>query len=116
MNDRKYGLNSIKTFLYYWYNINYNKYMSLLTEYDVIYIDIFDSKLNIQANAKMFERAIEIINQRKRIDGCTEKNIPDFITFFNFSYKPALQVSVAAFFSLIWVTHGNFVSSCYVCA
>ena len=41
---------------------------------------------------------------------------PDFITFFNFSYKPALQVSVAAFFSLIWVTHGNFVSSCYVCA
>lgn len=75
MNDRKYGLNSIKTFLYYWYNINYNKYMSLLTEYDVIYIDIFDSKLSIQANAKMFERAIEIINQRKRIDGCTEKNI-----------------------------------------
>ena len=41
---------------------------------------------------------------------------PDFITFFNFSYKPALQVSVAAFLSLIWVTHGNFVSSCYVCA
>lgn len=41
---------------------------------------------------------------------------PDFITFFNFSYKTALQVSVAAFFSLIWVTHGNFVSSCYVCA
>ena len=45
-----------------------------------------------------------------------EKSFPDFITFFNFSYKPALQVSVAAFFSLIWVTHGNFVSSCYVCA
>ena len=44
------------------------------------------------------------------------KCFPDFITFFNFSYKPALQVSVAAFFSLIWVTHGNFVSSCYVCA
>ena len=43
-------------------------------------------------------------------------SLPDFITFFNFSYKPALQVSVAAFFSLIWVTHGNFVSSCYVCA
>ena len=43
-------------------------------------------------------------------------SFPDFITFFNFSYKPALQVSVAAFFSLIWVTHGNFVSSCYVCA
>lgn len=53
----------------------------------------------------------------KRTIGKTlPESFPDFITFFNFSYKPALQVSVAAFFSLIWVTHGNFVSSCYVCA
>ena len=49
-------------------------------------------------------------------DTIQSDKLPDFITFFNFSYKPALQVSVAAFFSLIWVTHGNFVSSCYVCA
>lgn len=57
-----------------------------------------------------------IVSRKERSQPAEIILFPDFITFFNFSYKTALQVSVAAFFSLIWVTHGNFVSSCYVCA
>lgn len=74
MGDKNYGNTNIETFVNYlkW---NYNAYQKLRDEYDIIYIDLFDSKIDIQANAKLFERAMEIINQKKVQDGCSEKNI-----------------------------------------
>lgn len=50
-------------------------YSRLINEYDIFYIDMFDSEKYIQANAKMMEEAIQIINQKKKINNSTEKNI-----------------------------------------
>ena len=75
-------------------------------------LKLFDIQILLGIILCLYHKGISRIILLIQLNG----NLPDFITFFNFSYKPALQVSVAAFFSLIWVTHGNFVSSCYVCA
>ena len=70
----KYGNTNINTLCGYLKN-NFSVYEKLRNEYDIIYIDLFDSKLCIQANARLLERAIEIINEQKKLDGCSEKNV-----------------------------------------
>ena len=72
--DIKYGTTNLKTFVTYLQD-RYSAYYKLTSEYDIIYIDLFDCKCSIQANARLFERAMEIINERKIQEGCTEKNI-----------------------------------------
>lgn len=72
--DIKYGTTNLKTFVTYMQD-RYSAYYKLTSEYDIIYIDLFDCKCSIQANARLFERAMEIINERKIQEGCTEKNI-----------------------------------------
>lgn len=72
--DKNYGSTHIGTFVE-GLQKRYSAFSKLRNEYDIIYIDLFDSKLSIQANARLFERAIEIINQKKKESGCTEKNI-----------------------------------------
>lgn len=74
LGDKKFGNTYLHTFVNaLWQRISvFNK---LRSEYDIIYIDLFDSKLSIQANARLFESAIELINQEKASCGSTEKNI-----------------------------------------
>lgn len=74
LGDVKYGSTNLKTFVEYLQKNPVHAY-KLTSEYDIIYIDLFDCKHSIQANARLFERAIEIINEKKTQDGCTEKNI-----------------------------------------
>lgn len=74
LGDIKYGSTNLKTFVKYLKG-KYLAYNKLTSEYDIIYIDLFDCKHSIQANARLFERAMEIINEKKAQDGCTEKNI-----------------------------------------
>lgn len=49
-------------------------YTKLMNEYDIFYIDMYNSEEYIQANAKMMEEAIQIINQKKAKENSTEKN------------------------------------------
>lgn len=49
-------------------------YNKLINEYDIFYIDMYNSEEYIQANAKMLEEAIQIINQKKKDQNSTEKN------------------------------------------
>lgn len=72
--DKSYGNTNYYTFTDRWNEIESYR-PKLYEDYDIIYIDMLDSKLNIKANIKMFERAIEIINERKKKDGCQERNI-----------------------------------------
>lgn len=74
LGDVRYGTTNLKTFVKY-LREKYSAYYKLTSEYDIIYIDLFDCKHSIQANARLFERAMEIINEKKVQDGCTEKNI-----------------------------------------
>lgn len=74
LGDEKYGNTNLSTFVKY-LRQRFTAYHKLTSEYDIIYIDLFDCKYSIQANARLFERAIEIINEKKSQDGCTEKNI-----------------------------------------
>ena len=74
MGDEKFGNTNLHTFVN-GLSQRYAAFNKLRSEYDIIYIDLFDSKLSIQANARLFESAIELINQEKASCGCTEKNI-----------------------------------------
>lgn len=49
-------------------------YNKLINEYDIFYIDMYNSEEYIQANAKMLEEAIQIINQKKKDNHSSEKN------------------------------------------
>lgn len=49
-------------------------YNKLMNEYDIFYIDMYNSEEYIQANAKMLEEAIQIINQMKKDSQSSEKN------------------------------------------
>lgn len=73
-NDAKYGNTNINTLCSTLddYVFTYNQ---LRNEYDIIYVDLFDSKLSIQANARLLERVIEIINEYKKQSGSNEKNV-----------------------------------------
>lgn len=74
MGDDKYGNTNLHTFVY-GLTQRYAAFHKLRSEYDIIYIDLFDSKLSIQANARLFETAIGLINKEKASCECTEKNI-----------------------------------------
>lgn len=74
MGDVNFGNTNLHTFVS-GLSQRYTAFNKLRSEYDIIYIDLFDSKLSIQANARLFESAIELINQEKASCGCTEKNI-----------------------------------------
>lgn len=49
-------------------------YNKLINEYDIFYIDMYNSEEYIQANAKMLEEAIQIINKKKKDNHSSEKN------------------------------------------
>lgn len=72
--DKKYGNTNLNTFVQSLKHsgLAYNK---LRSEYDIIYVDMFECKEYIQTNAKLLKTVIEKINQEKRANGCTEKNV-----------------------------------------
>lgn len=74
MDDVKFGNTNLNTFVN-GLTRRCSAFDKLRNEYDIIYVDLFDSKLSIQANARLFESVIEHINREKASSGCTEKNI-----------------------------------------
>ncbi|WP_052332500.1 esterase/lipase family protein [Bacteroides neonati] len=72
--DKKYGNTNLNFFINSLRRSGY-AYNKLRAEYDIIYIDMFECKDYIQANANLLKTVIEKINQEKLANGSTEKNI-----------------------------------------
>ncbi|WP_317469118.1 hypothetical protein [Bacteroides hominis] len=73
--DRNYGTTHLGSFIDELSSKNSNIYNRLREEYDIIYVDLLDSKQYIQANAKLLETVIETINKEKEKNGSKEKNV-----------------------------------------
>lgn len=55
--------------------MEYHLTQSFANDYDFIYIDWYDSTEDIRDNAHLLVKIIKEINQRKSIDGCTERTV-----------------------------------------